>query len=100
MQVLLAMWGGRQKAAPGSTWRYPLIHKVGESNMLKYFRRFRDDEYGAVTVDWVILTAVVMAAIVLLTSPLREGAENVLAAISSYLDATGTEVAARGSALD
>ncbi|MQY43098.1 hypothetical protein GG681_10640 [Epibacterium sp. SM1969] len=68
--------------------------------MQRYLHRFRDDECGAITVDWVILTAVVMAAILLLTTPLRDGAENVLAAISTYMDATGTDVVAKGSALE
>ncbi|MBJ6370977.1 hypothetical protein [Sedimentitalea arenosa] len=29
--------------------------------MMKFFKKFRDSEYGAVTVDWVVLTAAVVA---------------------------------------
>lgn len=29
--------------------------------MIKYFKNFRNDEDGAVTVDWVVLTAAVVA---------------------------------------
>ncbi|GHG94401.1 hypothetical protein [Pseudodonghicola xiamenensis] len=29
--------------------------------MIKLFKKFRESEYGAVTVDWVVLTAAVVA---------------------------------------
>lgn len=29
--------------------------------MIKMFKKFRESEYGAVTVDWVVLTAAVVA---------------------------------------
>ncbi|MBT8153001.1 hypothetical protein KMP13_03670 [Epibacterium ulvae] len=68
--------------------------------MKHLFRRFRDSEHGAVTVDWVVLTAVIMAAVVLLTVPLRDAMNGVLTSVSGYMDATGTAVVSRGSALD
>lgn len=68
--------------------------------MITKIRKFRGDENGAITVDWVILTAVIMAAVFLLTTPLREGLGNVLAAVTGYLETTGTELASHGSGLD
>lgn len=68
--------------------------------MKHLIRKFRDDEAGAVTVDWVVLTAIVMAAAFLITVPLRTGLTDILAAVSTYLTATGEDVTALGSALD
>ncbi|MQQ09412.1 hypothetical protein GFB49_13170 [Epibacterium sp. SM1979] len=68
--------------------------------MRHMFQKFRRDESGAVTVDWVILTAVVMAAVLLLTTPLRTGLEGVLTAVSGYMGATSTDLASQGNALE
>lgn len=68
--------------------------------MFHLLRKFRRDEFGAVTVDWIVLTAVIMAAVLFLTTPLRTGLESVLTAVTDYLGATGTSLASRGSGLD
>ena len=68
--------------------------------MKRILRNFRSDDSGAITVDWVILTAVIMAAVFLLTTPLREGLDSVLLAVTQYLNATGDDLAAVGSGLD
>lgn len=49
--------------------------------MLSLFRKFRHDEDGAVTVDWVVLTA----AIVIITV-------TVVAQIKSGVDSTGGKI--------
>lgn len=68
--------------------------------MRRILLKFRRDEAGAITVDWVVLTAIVMASVLLLTTPLGTSLSNLLATISGYLDATGAALAAKGSALD
>lgn len=40
----------------------------------QFWRRFRDDEAGAVTVDWVVLTAGVLIFGVLVASSIAAGA--------------------------
>ena len=45
--------------------------------MLKLFKKFRKDEDGAVTVDWVVLTAAVMAL-----AELRAQGERVVLALA------------------
>ncbi len=62
--------------------------------------RFRNSEYGAVTVDWVVLTAVILAAVILLTVPLQNAATGVLTAVSEYMNSTGTNLGARNSAIE
>lgn len=68
--------------------------------MKRILRSFRSDDSGAITVDWVVLTAVILAAVFLLTTPLRESLDGVLLAVTEYLNATGDDLAAVGSGLD
>lgn len=42
----------------------------------QFWRRFRDDETGAVTVDWVVLTAGVLIFGVLVAAMIADGANN------------------------
>ena len=42
--------------------------------MLNFIKNFRNDEDGAVTVDWVVLTAAIVALGLVVGSTVREGA--------------------------
>ena len=51
--------------------------------MIKFIKNFRKDEDGAVTVDWVVLTAAVVALAGAAYTSIESGA-------TSLTDATGT----------
>ena len=53
--------------------------------MLKFVKSFRRNESGAVTVDWVALTAAVVALAVVLVLQLRNGSAGVSAGVESFL---------------
>ena len=48
-----------------------------ESGMMEFIKRFRADENGAVTVDWVVLTASVVGMAVLTFVALVDNTETV-----------------------
>lgn len=52
---------------------------------LNRLKRLFIDENGAVTVDWVVLTAVVLGLTVLATSTLSEGTLNLTGSLSDYM---------------
>jgi Flp pilus assembly pilin Flp len=54
--------------------------------MINFIKNFRNDESGAVTVDWVVLTAAVVGLAVAAYSSIQTGATNMTAATSSYMD--------------
>ncbi|WP_226623051.1 hypothetical protein [Alloyangia pacifica] len=60
--------------------------------MLKFIKTFRNDEDGAVTVDWVVLTAAVVAmaagAYSLISSNMTTALENVGTSLSSAASGT------------
>ena len=51
--------------------------------MIKFFKNFRKDEDGAVTVDWVVLTAAVVGLGVAGVSTVSGGIGNLATAIGS-----------------
>ena len=51
-----------------------------ESGMIKVLNKFRTDESGAVTVDWVVLTAAVVGMAMLTYAGLAEHTQTVTAA--------------------
>lgn len=53
--------------------------------MLKLFKKFRNDESGAVTVDWVVLTAAVIALAGVAYTQIAAGVNDGAGAISSSL---------------
>ena len=53
--------------------------------MTEFFRRFRDDESGAVTVDWVVLTASAMGLGLLVVSTIADGATDQSTALGANL---------------
>ncbi|MEX0328151.1 MAG: hypothetical protein AB3N07_05460 [Ruegeria sp.] len=57
--------------------------------MIKFFKNFRKDEDGAVTVDWVVLTAAVVALAAIAYNQVRSGAESLATEVNTALtDAT------------
>ncbi|MCB2127970.1 MAG: hypothetical protein KDE03_02545 [Rhodobacteraceae bacterium] len=58
--------------------------------MTEYFdiKRFRDEEDGAVTVDWVVLTASVCGLVVLAMAGLQGNMTSIGQAVQNYLSST------------
>ncbi len=54
--------------------------------MIKFFKNFSKDEDGAVTVDWVVLTAAVVGLAVAAYSAIEDGASNLTSNTASFLD--------------
>lgn len=54
--------------------------------MMNFIKNFRKDEDGAVTVDWVVLTAAVVGLAIAAYSSIQGGAEGLTTNTSSYLD--------------
>ncbi|MEM1076566.1 MAG: hypothetical protein AAF665_12475 [Pseudomonadota bacterium] len=54
--------------------------------MFDVLTRFRKDEDGAVTVDWVILTAAVVGLAAATINEIRSGTDSVTEDTASYLD--------------
>lgn len=57
-------------------------------NFLKLAKKFQRDENGAVTVDWVVLTAAVVGLGVAVLTVVSGGTKNMATGINSELDAT------------
>ena len=53
--------------------------------MLNFIKNFRADEDGAVTVDWVVLTAAVVGMGILVLSTVKTGANNMATNIATEL---------------
>ena len=53
--------------------------------MMKFIKNFRKDENGAVTVDWVVLTAAVVALGAAAYSSIESGSTALTASTSTYL---------------
>ena len=53
--------------------------------MIKFFKNFRKDEDGAVTVDWVVLTAAVAVLGTLVYSQISQGVVDMTADTSTFL---------------
>lgn len=52
------------------------------------FSAFRDEDDGAVTVDWVLLTAAIAGFAAIAVPPVLNGAEDAAEAVGVYLEAT------------
>ncbi|MFM2388597.1 MAG: hypothetical protein RLZZ437_152 [Pseudomonadota bacterium] len=61
-------------------------------NMLNIFKNFAKDEDGAVTVDWVVLTAAIVGLGLVVIQTVRPGIQGAATAIDTRLDeaAAGT----------
>ena len=56
--------------------------------MLNFIKTFRADEDGAVTVDWVVLTAAIVGLGIAVMASVSGGAGNLANAIGTELNAT------------
>jgi len=57
-----------------------------KTTMMNFIKNFRKDEDGAVTVDWVVLTAAVVGLAVAAYSSIQDGASNLTADTNTFLD--------------
>lgn len=53
--------------------------------MIKFFKNFRKDDSGAVTVDWVVLTAAVAVLAGAVYTSIQSGASSLTASTGTYL---------------
>ncbi|XDA97454.1 hypothetical protein AB1M95_15215 [Sulfitobacter sp. LCG007] len=53
--------------------------------MLHALRKFRDDDHGAVTVDWVVLTAAVVGLAIAVITIIGEAIVDPTSSIASFL---------------
>ena len=53
--------------------------------MINFIKNFRKDENGAVTVDWVVLTAAVVGLAVAAYTSIEDGASGLTASTSEFL---------------
>ncbi|MFY2824023.1 Flp family type IVb pilin [Ruegeria sp. MALMAid1280] len=61
--------------------------------MIKFIKNFRKDEDGAVTVDWVVLTAAVVGLAAVAYTQIGNGTEAIADAVGSTLSAAASNVA-------
>ena len=54
--------------------------------MLKLINKFRNDEDGAVTVDWVVLTAAVVALAGAAYTSIETGADNLTTSTGTFIE--------------
>ncbi|MEO9684410.1 MAG: hypothetical protein ABJR46_09145 [Tateyamaria sp.] len=54
--------------------------------MMKFIKNFRKDENGAVTVDWVVLTAAVVGLAVAAYTSIETGASDLTESTATFLD--------------
>ena len=59
--------------------------------MMKFIKKFRKDESGAVTVDWVVLTAAVVALAGAAYTSIESGASNLTAATGTFIEGEAPE---------
>jgi len=57
---------------------------------MKLFKNFSKDESGAVTVDWVVLTAAIVGLGIAVLAAVSNGVENLSDDIDTQLSAQGT----------
>ncbi len=61
---------------------------------MKFFKqakKFNEEEEGAVTVDWVVLTAAVVGLGVAALAAVRKGTENLTGKINTYLSSVSIQ---------
>lgn len=62
--------------------------------MIKFIKNFRKDEAGAVTVDWVVLTAAVVGLSAAAYSAIETGASDLTTNVQSYMGKQNPDTAA------
>ncbi len=67
--------------------RYKQLNDPLEGHtMIKFIKKFSRDENGAVTVDWVVLTAAVVGLAVAAYTSIENGASNLTADTETFLE--------------
>ncbi|MCA2005906.1 Flp family type IVb pilin [Tritonibacter mobilis] len=64
--------------------------------MIKFFKNFRNDESGAVTVDWVVLTAAVAVLGTLVYSQISTSVTTATTTTGSFLTGNATTYSTTG----
>ena len=59
--------------------------------MLNFIKNFRKDENGAVTVDWVVLTAAVVALAGAAYTAIESGSENLTESTGEFIEGRAPE---------
>ena len=59
--------------------------------MMKFIKKFRKDENGAVTVDWVVLTAAVVALAGAAYTSIQSGTTSLTATTGTYIQSQAPE---------
>ena len=54
--------------------------------MMNFIKKFRKDENGAVTVDWVVLTAAVVALAGAAYTSIESGAKNLTSSTGTFIE--------------
>jgi hypothetical protein len=70
-----------------------LLRKGTIMNLLNLFASFKNDESGAVTVDWVVLTAAVVGLSLALMVAIRPALTGTAGNIATEITAAGTAIA-------
>lgn len=68
--------------------------------MIKFIKKFRRDENGAVTVDWVVLTAAVVALAGAAYTAISTGATDLTSKTGSFISAQDPNTAGSTGATD
>ena len=64
--------------------------------LMTFVNRFQKDEDGAVTVDWVVLTAAIVGLGLIVMSAIRPSIENLANDIAGEVDNAGTAMTTAG----
>ncbi|PHP29478.1 hypothetical protein [Limimaricola cinnabarinus] len=64
--------------------------------MLNFFKSFANDEAGAVTVDWVVLTAAIVGIGVAILATVSDGVDTLADNIESGLETVDTDYGPEG----
>jgi len=60
--------------------------------MLNFIKNFKNDESGAVTVDWVVLTAAIVLLGAVVGGAVSQGADDLSGAIGADMTATAGQI--------
>lgn len=74
-----------------SFWLHAVRDENESTSMIKDIMKFRADEAGAVTVDWVILTAAVVGLAIASFASIYTGSQTVGNKVGTYLTDTPVE---------
>ena len=79
---------GRHDATVPRSGRAQTLGKELEMKLSNIFKHFKQDESGAVTVDWVVLTAAIVGLGMVVMATVGGGITNLSSGIASNLNST------------